>query len=174
MAKGGGKDSEMCLRRSTEYTLEAIEEIRKLSKGLTTDIIKNLGLCKSIDKISRDTMEVNPIKILRTLDDFIENRVNNKFKLNVYRIVQEQLNNILKHAKATEVVISLSQNKKSITLSITDNGVGFNTNKQHKGIGIDNIKSRASAFKGTADFVSQAGRGCVLNVTFPVTKTVIL
>ena len=160
----------MYLSRSSEYTLTAIEEIRKLTKGLTTDTIKNLGLCEAIDNVTRDTMEVNPVKISCALKSFKEHSVNDKFKLNVFRIVQEQLNNILKHAKATEVTISLSQNKKSIILSISDNGVGFDTGKKRKGIGIANIKSRAASYNGTADFVSQPGQGCVLTVTFPCYK----
>ena len=111
MAKRGGENSEMFLSRSSHYTLTAIEEIRKLTKRLTTGIIKNLGFSEAIDNITRDTMEVNPVKISCALESFIEHSVNDKFKLNVLRIVQEQLNNILKHAKATEVSISLSQNK---------------------------------------------------------------
>jgi signal transduction histidine kinase len=173
MAKSGGENSEMYLSRSSEYTLTAIEEIRKLSKELTANTIKNFGLCGAIENIVRDTMEVNPVKISCALESFIEYSVNNKFKHNVYRIVQEQLNNILKHAKATEVVISLSQNEKSIMLTISDNGVGFDTGKKRKGIGIDNIKSRATSYNGTADFVSQPGQGCVLTVTFPVTDKLV-
>lgn len=171
MAKLGDKNSEMYLSRSSLYTLSAIEEIRKLSKGLATDIIKNLGLCEAIDSLARDTMEVSPIRISCALKSFIEDSVNDKFKLNVYRIVQEQLSNILKHSKATEVSICLSQNKKSIALSVSDNGVGFDTGKKRKGIGIINIKSRAASYNGTADFVSQPGKGCVLTVTFPVTES---
>jgi PAS domain S-box-containing protein len=60
MAKQGGADSEMYINRSSLYTLSAIEEIRKLSKGLTTGIIKNLGLCEAIDNIAQDTMQINP------------------------------------------------------------------------------------------------------------------
>ena len=112
-------------------------------------------------------MEVNPVKISCALGSFIEHSVNDKFKLNVFRILQEQLNNILKHAKATEVTISLKQNEKSIIMTIADNGLGFDTTKKRKGIGITNIRSRAASYKGTADFVSKPGQGCVLNVTFP-------
>lgn len=173
MVKGVGENSEMYLSRSSEYTLMAIEEIRKLSKGLTTDLTKNLGLLESIENLTRDTMEVNPIKISCVLDSYIENRVNDQFRKNVFRIVQEQMNNILKHAKATEVTISLSQKNKFIILSISDNGVGFDTGKKQKGIGIANIKSRAVSYNGTADFISQPGRGCVLVVTFPVTDALL-
>jgi PAS domain S-box-containing protein len=132
MAKRGGVDSKMYLSRSSEYTLTAIEEIRKLTHGLATDTIKNLGLCEAIDNIARDTMEVNPVNISCALENFTESNLNEKFKLNVYRMVQEQLNNILKHAKATEVVISLSKNKNCIQLTIRDNGVGFDTGKKQK------------------------------------------
>ena len=95
MAKRGGDNSAMYLSRSSEYTLTAINEIRKLTKGLTTDIIKNLGLCDAIDNIARDTMEISPVKILLITNSFIESSVNDKFKLNILRIVQEQINNIL-------------------------------------------------------------------------------
>jgi len=173
MAKRGGKDSEFYLSRSSEYTLTAIEEIRKLTKELTTDTIKSLGLCEAIESITRDTMEVYPVKLSCVLESFIEQSVNDKFKLNVFRIVQEQLNNILKHAKATAATINLSQNKKSITLTISDNGVGFDTGKKRKGIGVDNIKSRAAAYNGNAEFISRPGQGCVLNVTFAVTDALL-
>lgn len=166
MAKRGGENSNMYLNRSSEYTLTAIDEIRKLTKGLTS-VIQNIGLRETIENTARDTMEVNPVKISCAFEGFTEQRVNDKFKLNVYRILQEQLNNILKHAKATKVAISLSQNKKNITLTISDNGVGFDMGKKRTGIGIDNIKSRAASYNGTADFISQPGQGCVLIVTFP-------
>lgn len=173
LAKQGGKDTELYLSRSSEYTHKAIEEIRKLTKKLTTDTIKSLGLCEAIDDIVRDAMEINPIIISCALQSFIEKSVNDKFKLNVFRIVQEQLYNILKHAKATEVIVSLLQNKKSITLSISDNGVGFDTDKKQKGIGVVNIKSRVASYNGTVEFVSQPGQGCVLIATFPVTSSLL-
>ncbi len=173
IAKRGGKNREMYLNRSSEYTITAIEAIRKLSKGLTTDLIKTLGLCEAIDNVARDTMEADPIQISCALKSFIENSVNDKFKLNLFRIVQEQLNNILKHSKATKAIISLSQNKQSIILTISDNGVGFDIDKPHKGIGLSNIKSRAASYNGIADFVSRPGQGCSLTVIFQISDKVI-
>ncbi len=172
IARRGGKNTEMYLNRSSEYTLTAIEAIRKLSLGLTTDVIKNLGLCEAIENLARDTMEVNPIRIFCTLKSFKENGVKDKFKLNVFRMVQEQLNNILKHSKATRMIISLSQSKKSIILTISDNGIGFDTGKHYKGIGLSNIRNRASAFNGVADFVSQPGQGCILTIIFHITDQI--
>lgn len=173
MGKRGGKDSEKYFARSSQYTLSAIEEIRKLTKGLITDIIKNLGLRQAIEKIAHDTMEISFIEICCNMENFIEKSVNDKFKLNAFRIVQEQLNNILKHAKATKVKLNLSQNKKSVSISITDNGVGFDTSKNSNGIGIENIKSRAKAYKGAARFVSYPGKGCILGIKFPITAAIL-
>ena len=168
IGKEGGKDSKMFLNRSSEYTINAIEEIRKLTKGLTSNVISNLGLCEAIGSVTRDIMEVNPVKINCVLKTFKEDSVDDKFKLNAFRIVQEQLNNILKHAKATKVIITLSQNKQFIILSISDNGVGFDTSQKRKGIGVANILDRAATYNGTIELVSQHGKGCSLTVTFPV------
>jgi PAS domain S-box-containing protein len=173
MAKGDSKNSEMYLSRSSEYTLRAIEEIGKLATGLTADTIKTLGLYKAVNRMARDTMAVNPVKISCTFERFKEADANDIFKLDVFRIVQEQLNNIIKHAKATKVDISLLQNKKSLLLCISDDGIGFDTRKTQKGIGMVTIKSRAIAYNGTAAFVSQPGQGCVLTVTFPVSYALL-
>ena len=173
MAKRGGENSALYLSRSSEYTLNAIDEIRNLTKGLTTDIINNIGLGDAIENTVRDLSEVNQVKISSSLESFNEDSVTDKFKHNVFRIIQEQLNNILKHAKAEKIIISLVQNKRSIKLRISDNGIGYDTRKKQKGIGIENIKDRASRYKGNAVFVSQPGRGCVLTVLFPVSDLLL-
>ena len=105
------------------------------------------------------------------MDAAIHTPVNAKFNLAVFRIVQEQLNNIIKHANASEVKIDLSQRKMRIILSISDNGSGFDVKKKAAGIGIQNIKSRAESFGGNARFVSSPGKGCVLTVLFSVEKS---
>ncbi len=166
LAKRGNGDTKMHLSRSGEYTLSAIEAIRKLTRGLTSDTIRILGLRQAVEKAVSDTMEASPVKIFLNMKHFAELNMSNKFKLNVFRIVQEQLNNILKHAKASEVRIVLVQDKKSIGLTITDNGIGFQPAQKSNGIGIANIKNRAAAYNGKADFVSEPGLGCALNISF--------
>ena len=170
MAKRGGGDTESYLSRSSEYILIAIEEIRKLTKGMVVETIKNIGLCEAIGNTARDIMETAPLKISCEFHSFIEDSLSAKFKQNAFRIMQEQLNNILKHANATEVLISLSQDKRSTILVISDNGIGFDTSKNHSGIGLANIKCRSAAYNGTAYFDSEPGQGCVLTVTFPLSE----
>lgn len=173
MAKEGGEDIEMLLARSSEYTQTAIEAIRKLTHALTSDILVNLGLREAMDNIVRDTMEIHPVRITCAITGFRENNVNSRFKMNIFRVVQEQLNNIIKHAKATSVEITLKQNKVSFILCIADNGVGFDATKKGGGIGLKNIKSRAASYNGSAEFISVPGKGCTLNVSIPVSELLL-
>lgn len=102
------------------------------------------------------------------MDESLHTRMSEKFNLDIFRIVQEQLNNIIKHARASRVRIGLSQNETEILLTVADNGVGFDVTKNVDGIGIINIKSRAEFYKGSATFVSMPGKGCILTARFPV------
>jgi two-component system sensor histidine kinase UhpB len=88
-------------------------------------------------------------------------------KLAIYRIVQEQLNNVIKHAKATEVVLRLSQTKNKTILTIQDNGQGFDTSVQRHGIGLNNIISRTKVFDGEVKIESKPGKGFMLFVSLP-------
>jgi signal transduction histidine kinase len=161
------------LIHSSEYTFAAIEEIRKLTKGLMTDTIKDFGLCSAIENIVRDTMEACHVKIHCILQPALERPMSEKFKLNAFRIVQEQLTNIRKHAKASEVQIIMSEIYGKFTLTIADNGIGFdNAEKSGRtGIGMTNIISRAEFYKGSATFITKPGKGCKLVVDFPAGTT---
>lgn len=168
MARKDIKNGERYLVHSSEYTLTAIDEIRKLTKALTTDTVKQFGLCGAIEHICGDIMETYPIKIHSVLDDSRETLMNQKFKLNIFRIFQEQLNNILKHANATVLRITFTQTVHAVTLSMQDNGIGFDKSQKAEGIGISNIISRAESYKGTADFISEPGKGCELVLHIPL------
>jgi signal transduction histidine kinase len=112
-------------------------------------------------------MEAYPIKIHCSLDDAGEETMSGKFKLNIFRVFQEQLNNILKHARASTIHISFSLMKAGYTFTMEDNGVGVDTTKKMKGVGIYNIISRVELYKGEARFISGLGKGCLLVVHFP-------
>jgi PAS domain S-box-containing protein len=172
LARRNAKDRNNNINRSSEYTLTAIEEIRKLSKGLVNDAIRQVGLCNAISKMTHDLMQTYPLKILCKTDNALPDQLTAKFELDIFRIVQEQLNNIIKYANASRVTIDLSHSDGDIVLSITDNGTGFDVTKNTDGIGIINIKSRAAFYKGNAHFISKPGKGCVLTATFPVEYTV--
>ncbi len=89
-------------------------------------------------------------------------------KLNIYRIVQEQVNNIVKHADATQATITLNEDEKMVYVSVIDNGKGFDPVLKRKGIGISNIINRAGSFNGQVIIESSPGKGCKLEVRIPL------
>ncbi|HEY0749853.1 MAG TPA: ATP-binding protein, partial [Chitinophagaceae bacterium] len=80
---------------------------------------------------------------------------------------QEQLNNIVKHAQAKTVTITLKNDKPILVLQISDDGKGFNPVKANKGLGLANIKNRAELFGGKVHVISSEGEGCTLKVIVP-------
>ena len=166
LAKTDDENRPMCLERSSAYILDVIQEIRKISKNLITPAMV-MGLSESIHIIVDDILLAHSMTI-----DFeyavSEDLINEKTQLNVFRIVQEQMNNILKHASATHVSISLTQTENDIILLIYDNGKGCDLKKERKGVGIINIKSRVELFDGMLDIKSAPGEGYFLNVIIPL------
>ncbi len=166
-------DGSELLKQSSGFILNAIEEIRKLSQILVTPLIKHFGLSKAIEGLLDDVSAVNTIQVDLTADLFFEEDIKYDFKLSIFRMVQEQMNNILKHSKATTVNIELKRNDQLIYLKIADNGVGFDVNQQRKGIGIYNIISRADLYNGIVDIQTSPGAGCGIHITFPLEKAIL-
>ncbi len=154
------------LSNAVTYIMFAIEEIRKLSKILITPFIKDIGFTESIKCLADDIMHVNPIIIKLVVDGFDQDILNEKFKLNIFRIVQEQVNNIIKHAHAKYVNILLQQTNEQVSIFIIDDGVGFDTNIRMRGVGISNIYSRAALYKGNVVITSTPGNGCIMHIIF--------
>jgi signal transduction histidine kinase len=84
--------------------------------------------------------------------------------------VQEQVNNILKHAGAKKAIVTLVSDTCNTVLSIKDDGKGFDTSQTSEGIGLRNISHRASLYGGETNIISSPGNGCVLQITVPVTQ----
>jgi two-component system sensor histidine kinase UhpB len=156
------------LERSTQLISRAINEIRKISKSLITPGLREIGLLESIEDITDDMKMAKGIHIQLDIHNIIESEVDEQRKLTLFRIIQEQLNNIMKHAKATEVLIRLSIEGQDIVLTVVDNGIGFDISRHRKGVGITNIISRTELFKGKVDIQSKPGDGCVLTVKLPL------
>jgi PAS domain S-box-containing protein len=161
---GNNKES---LLKSQEYVSEAIEELRRLSHALvgpTQDRI--MGLVPSIQDLILDVSNTKNINIDFNYSTFREERNEVGLKLVVYRIVQEQINNVLKHANASEIKIDLKKSGKDLVLIIQDNGKGFDTAERRKGIGLQNIHNRAKLYDGTVQINSSPGKGCEMIIKF--------
>ena len=154
----------MMLSKSRTNISMAIEEIRKLSKELITPSLNDLGLIQSIQELIRSIQMVRKMNIRLNISGLDENSLLPEQKINVYRIIQEQLNNILKHAHASAVVIELNKMKEQICLQVRDDGRGFDPRARREGVGISNIISRAELYNGRVEIDSAPGKGCRLEV----------
>jgi len=166
MAMNTKEDLKPLLETALEYTLSAIEENRKLSKKMITPRINSMGFAETVQDMAEDIMKAHPVKIIFTSKYFDENNYQEKFKVNLFRIIQEQVNNILKHAKASKIKINILQTDTNLFATITDNGIGFDTSCRKKGMGIANINNRTSLYNGVATFITAPGQGCELNLAF--------
>lgn len=154
------------ITKSEGYISMAMEEIRKLSKTLVAPTFIKSGLKKSIEDLIVNTMAAKKITITTDINLSDENGLEEGLKLAIYRIVQEQLNNILKYADASCVTIRLTTRSNKVFLTVSDNGRGFDTSAQRTGIGITNINNRAELYNGSVEIDSSPGNGCRLNVEF--------
>lgn len=158
---------DMLIKKSIEYVLQSINEIRTLSHSLSAPTLGSHSLVDSIKVLAENFKSVSGSKIeFKQQDDLLP--ISKEGGLALYRIVQEQLNNIIKHSGATEIFIALSQTADEILLVIQDNGKGFAMEGCKKGIGIRNMESRTLAFGGRFSVTSKPGNGCTIMASLPL------
>lgn len=147
-----------------------ITEARNITHNLMPKSVVDLSLNFLITELVTDYSETSEVKINFVLD-FDQPDLSDKIKINVYRIMQEALNNIRKHAKATQLDISVNTKGKKLILDIVDNGVGFDhTSLQSngRGIGLKNLKRRTALIGGILNIFSQKGKGTRIKLRVPL------
>ena len=144
----------------------AIEEIRNLSHSLIPPSLHQSEFMDALKHLTEVTQKTSSMAISLQASSFDENSIPDKLKLTIYRIVQEQINNILKHAAAQKVIVHLVKENEKTLLCIKDDGIGFDTTKKANGVGLMNIKTRASLFNGEVSIISSPGKGCEVRVLF--------
>lgn len=156
------------ISKSKESVNYCIEEIRRLSHSLTPPSLKEISLKESIEGLIDKIPFAKGEQVELEINGLDENVLSDGLKVTVYRIIQEQLNNILKYASASVIQVRLTQNDYKIALLIEDNGRGFDVNAKRKGIGLANITSRAELYNGHAIIESSPGAGCTVLVFFDI------
>ena len=152
---------------SYEYVTETIEEIRKLSKTLVAPSLGDSDLEQALKDLIEEVNLTNKlhVELLFNIDKNVV--IDDKKKLMLYRIVQEQLTNIRKHAEAQEATVLLQSMGDNLYLSIKDDGKGFDPEKKANGIGLRNITSRVEFYAGTVNIISAPGEGCTIEIVIP-------
>lgn len=172
-AEGRGKDAAQQFEEISMTTKLALDEVRAISHALRPIELDRLGLTKSITECVRRMSEASAVRF----DTHIENidhglRVDGE--INLYRIVQECLSNIVKHSQAGTASVEIRTEKGKILLDVTDDGCGFDIEESSRamtvegGIGFSSIIERARALGGLAFFHSRPGGGTRIEVTIPL------
>lgn len=152
---------------------EVINEVRSISRALVPPTLKDLGLIDSINDLIESFRYMQSLSIELDYFDFDEDQLPDNKKLALYRIIQEQLNNIVKHANASTVAIILRLTPGNILLQIKDDGDGFDIRKIKRGLGITNMNHRAELFGGNVLLTSAPGEGCEVNVCLPLSGSLV-
>ncbi len=170
MAKTKEKNSEEIdlVGQSFDYLNIAMEEIRKLTHSLVAPSLGNQGLHEAFNQLIEEINATREFKV-NFVDEIGENLVlDDKKSLMLYRITQEQMNNIHKYAHAKNAILHLKEQGNQLYLSIADDGVGFDTMQKSTGIGLKNIQSRVEFYSGFMNIISSPGNGCKIEVSIPV------
>jgi len=156
-------------KRIKELQKELIQmgtEIRHLSHELHPALLQESGLPAALSSYCEEFSKVRSIPVSCEMDESVD-ELSPGAALCLYRIAQEALGNVAKHAKATEVKVRLSRANGNVCLSVSDDGLGFNRDEKAGGLGLINMRERVHQLHGTFEFHSEPGRGTKLRATVP-------
>jgi len=171
------EDEALPKRRKYLAELKNIEEdIREISHDLNrekSELINNFVLI--LNKLFENQQNTYASELITSIDPQIKwELVSNAVKINLYRIVQEALQNCNKYANAEKITVEFKSEINYLILSIYDDGIGFNTKRTKNGIGLHNIEYRAAECKGSMSIKSVQGEGTLLVVKVPIDQKINL
>ena len=161
--------AEQWFNNTKEYINMASDEIRNLSHRLAPAFFDDSNFELALEILLNTFNVADEYEVILKFDNKIEqNSLSLDMQLNLYRIVQEQLRNIMKYAKATKITLEFLAENEMLVLRLTDNGIGFIMEDAKSGIGLANMKRRAELFSGKMQIKSSPGNGCEMTVTIPM------
>ena len=158
------------LQKNSQLVDQTVQELRLISHNLIPEEL-GLGLPQGLEALADKLIITNKLQIITQIHPDLQGKKFAKpFELSVYRIAQEVLNNMLKHAEASLINIHLNPTSKGMVLHIFDNGKGFDTKliNQSNGLGWKNIKARVSLLSGQLSVLSEPNNGSSVEIHLPV------
>jgi signal transduction histidine kinase len=175
--EGAPESAVASLRDTIVHLEESISEMHDVVQGLKPSILKDLGLTASLELLARE-FEANYSNLRFDVEiDASEIDVSYELSVAIYRITQEALTNIMKHANASRVEFGISNSQWELRLNITDDGQGFDADLLEKsaygerGYGLANIRERAMATGGRCEIISSKRRGTTVSVVWQIGST---
>ena len=156
--------------RSIDMLDTSIREMRRVAHNLMPESLMKFGLDAALKDFCNDINNSGAIKITYQFIGVENKSLEQPMAITIYRIVQELVNNIIKHAHAAQAIVQLTAEINQVTITIEDNGKGFEAQKLDdvKGIGWVNIRSRVEYLKGKIDVRSQPGDGTSVHIELPL------
>ena len=145
---------------------EAIREVRNISHDLMPGVLESFGLKEAINQICSNLHDRSGINVMFDHVD-LDKRYNQKLEVNLFRVAQELLNNVQKHARCNKVFVSLIDHGDSVSLTVEDDGIGFNVEEPSNGIGLSNVIYRINSISGQIDIESAQNSGTLVNIDVP-------
>lgn len=155
------------LDKSAEQLAFAVNEIRNLSKSMVLHANEKGGIYQQIQEMIAHIGRSASLQFMVDIAENDFNALSHQQQVAVYRILEEQLNNIVKHAAAQNVNIEIRKENGNYHLQIRDDGKGFDMSQKRPGIGLSNISSRTDLLNGKLDIRSSPGAGFRMHITFP-------
>ncbi|MDO9156639.1 MAG: ATP-binding protein, partial [Sediminibacterium sp.] len=160
------------LEKSLALVNESCNEVRQVSHNMMPNALLLKGLVKAVQEFIGQINQRN-VKINLTAEGLSES-LPSHIETVLYRVIQESVNNVIKHAKASKLDISIIQSTDGIDVLIEDNGIGFNIaqTSQNEGIGLSNIKSRIQYLEGTVEWNTSENNGTLVAIFIPFIKPI--
>ncbi len=159
------------IKQAKQLGSEALVEIRRSVSVLRSNPLQGQSLESAMQKLLKDFQHTTGIELSDKI--YLPLSLPTELNTTLYRIVQESLTNIYKHAQATNVIVDLQQEGLMLDLSIEDNGQGFDPIQNTTGFGLQGMRERATALGGQFNLYSQPGKGCRICVSFPLSNLLL-
>ncbi|WP_296705905.1 sensor histidine kinase, partial [Algoriphagus sp.] len=148
----------------------ACTEVRRIAHNMMPDALSKLGLVQALEDLL-EGLRLKGQKVSLEVINFENQEIPKEVELMIYRIIQELINNITKHAEAGSIIVQLSIHENELFISVEDDGCGFDVQETSDGIGLKNIKSRVAYLGGSLEMESIKNVGTTMNVTIPLPTT---
>jgi signal transduction histidine kinase len=153
-------------KSSEQFITEAMQDVRQLLLNLSPTVLEEFGYTTAIEGLVNKINETKQIHFNLVVFGMTQ-RMQKDYELALYRITQELINNVLKHAGAKNVSLQIGKRDEKIILMIEDDGKGFDVNAHRDGYGLHNLDARTRLMHGTMNIDSQPGKGTSVLIEIP-------
>jgi len=167
---GNSGDQQSEFRQAIDFVSRSLKSVREISRNLRPVQLDQLGLTAALESIIETVSESSQIQAEMRFDN-VDNLLDKQAEINFFRIVQECLNNILKHSGATKFVVEIRKLEKNLQLTVEDDGRGIEaTASVKRGFGLSSMSERARILGGELHLQPPPGGGTRVSLTIPLTK----